>query len=318
MAGVRSLPSFSRRLFWPLLFGFIFRLFSGLVLPLPKPTPMQPPQTVFLTGCAQGIGGHLAQAFYGRGWQVVATDHDLPALQAATAAWDPARRLVLALDVADPAAWEAAVAQAQARFGALHVLVNNAGVVAPGFAAELRVADIDWQVDVNLKGVLYGSRLAARLMSAQGHGHLINLASLAGVAPIHGLAVYSATKFAVRGFTLAVAYELARHGVAVSVICPDLVQTNMLTQQVGEPAAAMSFSGPAALTVHDVEHAVFGRALGQRQVEILLPASRGILAKLGNFWPRLGRLLTGRLMAKGQQVQRQYQCQREKAGRNEG
>lgn len=264
------------------------------------------PFTVFLTGAAQGIGCHLAHAFYQRGWQVVATDRDLPALQAATAGWDAARGLAFALDVTDARAWEAAVAAAQERFGPVEVFVNNAGVVAPGFATELAVADIDAQVNVNLKGVLYGSRLAARLLAAQGHGHLINIASLAGVAPIHGLPVYSATKYAVRGFTLAVAYELAQHGVHVSVICPDLVHTNMLQLQLDYPAAALSFSGPAALAVHDVERAVFFNALGRRQVEILLPAGRGWLARFGNLWPRLGRLLTSRLVAKGQRAQQAY------------
>ncbi|UYZ62282.1 SDR family oxidoreductase [Hymenobacter weizhouensis] len=263
-------------------------------------------QTVLITGCAHGIGRHLAGAFCRRGWQVVATDYDLPALQAAATAWDPARCLLLPLDVRHADAWEAAVAAAQERFGALHVFINNAGIVAPEFAAELTVAAIDQQVDVNLKGVLYGSRLAARLLREQGHGHLINLASLAGVAPIHGLPVYSATKYAVRGFTLAVAHELAQYGAHVSVICPDLVQTNMLTQQLDYPAAALTFSGPGALRVQDVEQAVFFNALHRRQVEILLPAGRGWLARLANLWPRLGRLLTARLVAKGQQAQQTY------------
>lgn len=266
------------------------------------------PHTAFLTGAAQGIGRHLAHAFYQRGWQVVATDRDLPALHAATAGWDAARGLALPLDVAKASAWETAVAAAQSRFGPIEVFVNNAGVVVPGFATELTVADIDAQVDVNLKGVLYGSRLAARVLAAQGRGHLINIASLAGVAPIHGLPVYSATKYAVRGFTLAVAHELAQRGVHVSVICPDLVHTNMLTEQLDYPAAALSFSGPAPLAVHDVERAVFFNALGRRQVEILLPAGRGWLARVGNLWPRLGRLLTGRLVAKGQRVQQAYRA----------
>jgi|GEM_PF-92868 len=257
-------------------------------------------QTVFITGAAQGIGRHLAGAFYRRGWQVVATDHDLPALLAATAGFEPARCLALAHDVTSVAAWDAALAEALGRFGVLDVLVNNAGVVRPEFGAELSVAAIDAQVDVNLKGVLYGSRLAAQLFSSHGRGHLINIASLAGVAPIHGLPIYSATKYAVRGFTLAVAWELARRGVRASVICPDLVSTNMLTQQLDFPAAALSFSGPAALAVQDVERAVFERALGRGEVEILLPGSRGALAKLGNLWPRLGRLLTGRLVAQGE------------------
>lgn len=252
--------------------------------------------TVFLTGCAQGIGRHLSEVFYEKGYHVVATD---VAPMPHTADWDPARCLTERLDVTRPADWERGMALALEKFGALDVLINNAGVIVPGFAESLTVRDIDVQIAVNLSGVLYGSRLAAQVMLRQGHGHLINVASLAGVAPIHGLAVYSATKAAVRNFTIAIAHELRQRGVAVSVVCPDLVNTAMLTQQLPDPAAALTFSGNKILTVEDVERAVFERALGRKQLEILVPCSRGLLGKIGNFFPELGQRLTASLVKKG-------------------
>lgn len=253
-------------------------------------------KTVFLTGCAQGIGRHLSRIFYEKGYHVVATDvAPIPH----TTAWDSARCLTERLDVTSAADWERVMDQALSTFGPLDVLVNNAGVIVPGFAENLTVQDIDVQIAVNLTGVLYGSRLAARVMLRQGHGHLVNVASLAGVAPIHGLAVYSATKAAVRNFTMAIAYELRQRGVYASVVCPDLVDTAMLTQQLPEPAAALTFSGNKILTVEDVERAVFERALGRKELEILVPRGRGLLGKFGNFFPELGQWLTASLVKKG-------------------
>lgn len=257
-------------------------------------------KTVFLTGCAQGIGRHLSEVFYAKNYRVVATDL---APMPHTAAWDPARCLAERLDVTSPNDWERVMELALQKFGTLDVLVNNAGVIVPGFAESLTVRDIDFQIAVNLSGVLYGSRLAAQVMARQGRGHIINVASLAGVAPIHGLAVYSATKAAVRNFTLAIAYELRQRGVAVSVVCPDLVDTAMLTQQLSDPAAALTFSGNRVLTVEDVERAVFERALGRKELEILVPRSRGLLGKIGNFFPAFGQTLTAALVKKGRRRQ---------------
>lgn len=252
--------------------------------------------TVFLTGCAQGIGRHLSDVFYRKNFNVVATD---VAPMPHTADWDPTRCLAERLDVTSAADWDRVMDLALKKFGALDVMVNNAGVIVPGFAENLTVRDIDFQIAVNLSGVLYGSRLGAQAMLRQGHAHLINVASLAGVAPIHGLAVYSATKAAVRNFTIAIAYELRQRGVYASVVCPDLVNTAMLTQQLPDPAAALTFSGNRVLTVEDVERAVFERALGRNELEILVPRSRGLLGKIGNFFPAVGQRLTTSLVKKG-------------------
>ncbi len=257
-------------------------------------------KTVFLTGCAQGIGRHLSEVFYAKNFNVVATDL---APMPHTEAWDPARCLVERLDVTSPNDWERVMELALQKFGTLDVLVNNAGVIVPGFAESLTVRDIDFQIGVNLSGVLYGSRLGAQVMLRQGHGHLVNVASLAGIAPIHGLAVYSATKAAVRNFTLAIAYELRQRGVFASVVCPDLVNTAMLTQQLPDPAAALTFSGNRILTVEDMERAVFERALERKELEILVPRSRGLLGKIGNFFPMFGQRLTASLVRKGLRTQ---------------
>jgi 3-oxoacyl-[acyl-carrier protein] reductase len=153
---------------------------------------------------------------------------------------------------------------------------------------------------------MLGTHYLAEALSRQPGGHLINIASLAGLAPVPGLSIYSATKFAVRAFTLAAASELRNRNIHVSVICPDLVDTNMLTLQLDYPEAAMSFTGPKVLTVQDVERAVLYNALERKQVEIMLPNRRGWLAKVGNLFPVLGFALSSRLVKKGLDRQRRW------------
>ncbi len=119
----------------------------------------------------------------------------------------------------------------------------------PGHTPELLDGDVELQIGVNLKGVIYGTREAARLMLRQPdlarRGHIVNIASLAALAPIPGLTVYSATKYAVRAFSLAAAEELRPLGIAVTVVCPDAVKTPMLDLQVGYEEAALTFTAPA-------------------------------------------------------------------------
>jgi NAD(P)-dependent dehydrogenase (short-subunit alcohol dehydrogenase family) len=203
---------------------------------------------VLVTGCASGIGCDLAQVLLAAGHRVLATDRVLPPLQQAARRWAaprvPEQLQLRALDVTDPLAWEAAVAAAQRCWGGLDVLVSVAGVLVPGWAHELTDDAVDLHLDVNVKGVVHGVRAVVPGMIAQGHGHIVNVASLAALAPVSGLALYCASKYAVRGYSLSVALELRPHGIAVTVVCPDPVQTPMLDVQRDVEAAAMTFSGP--------------------------------------------------------------------------
>ncbi|MBO0933383.1 SDR family NAD(P)-dependent oxidoreductase [Fibrella aquatilis] len=272
------------------------------------------PTTYFLTGCANGIGRHMAQVFYDQGHNVVATDIDPVGLATLTAHWDQTRVFALKLDVRSAASWQEAIDQSLTRFGCIDVGLNIAGVVHVGYAAEFNPADVDLVVDVNLKGVVLGTRLLAAQMVKQGGGQIVNIASLAGVAPIQGLSLYSATKFAVRGFSLAAAGELRKQGVQVSVVCPDLVNTDMLTAQIDHPEAALSFSGGRILTVQDVERAIVREALQRRKLEVLIPNSRGWLGKIGNLFPALGFSITDSLRKKGLKKQAIWQSQKTSDG----
>jgi 3-oxoacyl-[acyl-carrier protein] reductase len=162
---------------------------------------------------------------------------------------------------------------------------------------------VDSQIDVNLKGVVHGVRAVVPGMMAQGRGHIVNVASLAALAPVSGLALYCASKHAVRGYSLSVALELRSHGIAVTVVCPDAVQTPMLDIQRDVDAAALTFSGPRVLTPREVSEGIV-RALDERPLEVLLPPSRGWMAKVASLAPGLGRVMEPLLRRQGRKKQR--------------
>jgi 3-oxoacyl-[acyl-carrier protein] reductase len=265
-----------------------------------------------VTGVGSGMGRHLANTLAERGCRMVVTDLDAARLQAhaAAAGWSDETTCLQTLDVRDEYAWERVCDAAVARFGRLDVLLNVAGFLRPGYAHALSGQDIHRHIDINVKGVIFGTTAAAWRMVNQGSGHIVNIASLAGLAPVPGLSLYSASKFAVRSFSIAAAYDLKPHGVAVTAVCPDAVATPMLDRQVPYEEAALTFSASRVLTVEEVTAALLGPVLDRRPLEYVLPASRGWLAKLANLAPGLAGLLQPALRGKGLRAQRDYATDR--------
>ncbi len=263
-------------------------------------------KTIVLTGAASGIGKHLAKALSGRGHRVLATDvneqglSELASLRGRGGGGDV---LTHALDVTSPEAWERALDAAEKAFGPADVVMNIAGFLKPGFIHETDERSVHLHIDVNVKGVIFGTRAAAKRMVPRGSGHIVNFGSLASLAAVPGLCLYSASKFAVRGFSLAAAAELKPHGVAVTVVMPDAVQTPMLDLQVDYKEAAMTFSGDAPLTVEDIESAIVSRVLTRRPMEVTIPLGRGLLARVATTAPAAALLLAPSLTAKGQKAQ---------------
>lgn len=185
---------------------------------------------VAITGGARGIGRATAAAFIASGAAVAIgdLDVDLAREQAAELATTTGGRVVaLGLDVTDPGSFRAFLDAAEAELGAIDVLVNNAGIMPSGRFLDEDPATTDRILDINVRGVLIGSRLAGRRFVDRGHGHLINLASLAGVSAYPGLATYCASKHAVVGFTEVLARELHGSGVAVTAVLPGIVRTEL-------------------------------------------------------------------------------------------
>ncbi len=238
-----------------------------------------------LSGAASGIGQRLVRALVAAGHRVVATDIAAERIEANDGV------IAQRLDVTKPRDWEAGVATALERWARLDVVMNVAGFLQPGYVHELTDRDVDLHVDVNLKGVVLGTRAGARIMVKQGYGHIVNIGSLASLAPVGGLTLYAASKFGVRGFSLAAAQDLKPHGVAVSLVLPDAVDTPMLDKQVGYDEAAVTFSGSRALTVDEVVGLIVTGVLRNRPLGVTIPSSRGRMARLVNLFPDIAAVL---------------------------
>ncbi|HVW26839.1 MAG TPA: SDR family oxidoreductase [Polyangiaceae bacterium] len=261
-----------------------------------------------VTGAASGIGKRMALSLYRAGHHVVAVDVDADGLERAAEEQGFATdRGVLRkqLDVRDADAWDELVLVVVRRFGRLDTLLNVAGFLRPGYVHEANAATLALHVDVNVKGVIFGTRAAARHMVQQGSGHVVNVASIAGVSHVPGLSAYCASKHAVRGFSLSVAHELSPHGVAVSVFCPDAVETPMLTLQETYSEAAMTFGARRALSLDEVEEALH-RVLAERPLELFIDVpltGRALAAKLANVFPKLTRVAMEGVMKRGRAEQ---------------
>jgi NAD(P)-dependent dehydrogenase (short-subunit alcohol dehydrogenase family) len=184
-----------------------------------------------VTGAATGIGRAIAQALAAQDIRVAIADIDLAAARH-TADEIGKGAIALAMDVRDRASvtqgWEH-VADA---FGGCDILIANAGVSTMRRAIDITDAEWDANFDVNTRGVFLTNQLAARSFLAQGHGCIVNTASLAAKVGAPLLAHYSASKFAVLGWTQALARELAPAGIRVNAVCPGFVRTGMQSREV--------------------------------------------------------------------------------------
>ena len=185
-------------------------------------------KAIFITGAASGIGLATAKLFAAKGWFVGLADINAAGLNAALAEIGKDNGASFVLDVRDRAAWSAALEGFVKRAGRLDVLLNNAGIASFGYLEEIAAEDEDRLVDVNLKGVLNGARAGIEHLKATPGSKLINVASCAGLYGAPKLAVYSATKFAVKGLSEALDIEFARHGVQVRCIMPWFIETPIL------------------------------------------------------------------------------------------
>ncbi|MFB6352294.1 MAG: SDR family NAD(P)-dependent oxidoreductase, partial [Bradymonadaceae bacterium] len=152
---------------------------------------------ILITGCASGIGRHLATVLGENGHWVTATDIDEAGLEATDEQmdWEPNGIETALLDVTAPEDWRRVVDAIVDDRGRLDLLINSAGYLHPGYVFDISPDEIDKQVDVNLKGTMYGTRVVGETMCDQRAGHIVNFGSLASLAPIPGLGAYSGSKF---------------------------------------------------------------------------------------------------------------------------
>ena len=193
-----------------------------------------------ITGAGSGIGRALALACADEGMRVVAADIEADAAEQTAAAvrGRGVEGLAVPTNVADRAAVERLAEQAYARFGAVHLLCNNAGVLVYKPLPETTDADWQWVLSVNLFGVINGIQaFMPRLLAQGGEAHIVNTASIVGLAayPGVGLGAYTTSKFAIVGLSESLRDDLAPHGIGVSVLCPGPVRTQISTSARNRP-----------------------------------------------------------------------------------
>jgi len=249
-------------------------------------------QNFFLTGCASGMARHLTNVLQQRGDRVFATDVNLAALEQAARelGWPEDRVKLRALDVTDYDAWERVFAEAVETFGGIDVTMNIAGLLLASWVQESPLKEINGMIDVNVKGVIFGTKVSARHMLERGHGHIINISSIAGAVPVPGMSIYAASKHAVRAYSLSAALELRPKNVYVMVVCPATVQTPMLDHEENNDAAEMYFSGLRVLTVKHIEKGIM-RALKRKPYQVHLPWFKIKFVSIMGFIPSIGPLV---------------------------
>jgi NAD(P)-dependent dehydrogenase (short-subunit alcohol dehydrogenase family) len=173
---------------------------------------------VLVTGAASGLGAALTSAFRARGDEVLATD---------VTGGD------LTLDITSDEDWAASLEHVEGTWGGLDMLVNNAGVAGGGRLDVATMDEWEWITNINLFGVVRGTRTFVPLFKRQRSGHIVNIASLAGLVHPAGMASYNAVKAAVVALTETTGHELAGYGVRASVVCPSYFRTNLMSSLRG-------------------------------------------------------------------------------------
>lgn len=218
-------------------------------------------KNIFITGSAQGIGKAIATAFAKEGGNLALTDINLEKLE------ETAKELrefgttirTYQLDVTKEAMVKEVVAQTIKDFGAIDILVNNAGVSTMNWFWNLTEEEWDFNMNVNAKGVFLVTKHIAPHMMDRKKGKIVNIASMAGKIGAPLLAHYSASKFAVVGFTQAIAKELAPYGINVNAVCPGFVKTSMQDREVVWEAKLRGIDDPEKVREEYIKQTPLGR-----------------------------------------------------------
>ncbi len=250
-----------------------------------------------VTGSAGGIGAALCAALLARDYDMILTGSNADKLAAQVAALGVRTRMIVAdLALSDDCDRLCAAIAEEPR---LTLLVNNAGIMEPGEVADLPAASLDRQIAINLVAPMRLSQAAARAMLPRKHGAILSVLSIASLISLPGGAAYSATKFGLRGYLIALAQELAPHGIKVCSVLPGAVDTPMLRHEATHGGSPLNFLNKDVLTPEQVVAAAM-RALDRGKLETLLPAGDAITGKILSAFPGLLPHVLPRLMKSGE------------------
>ena len=233
---------------------------------------------ILVAGASGGIGRATCKYLADHGVIVVAASRKRDQASAEAA-------MHIAADLSTAAGWKTVVQTALAEYRHIDVLVNCVGSLVPGTFESLSDEDVDLIIKANIASVVYGMRAIVPVMRRQGRGHIINVGSLGGIIPMPFGALYSASKFAVRGLCLSLRKELHRSGVKVSLLSPGAVQTPMLDREAMDDQSAMTFA-TSILKPEEVAREIFNVILNPKD-EVILPKRIAAFARLVGSSSRL-------------------------------
>ncbi|WP_328767118.1 SDR family NAD(P)-dependent oxidoreductase [Streptomyces sp. NBC_00286] len=253
-------------------------------------------QVIFVTGAANGIGAAVAELAIARGHRVMLTDVDEAAVLARARELGT-RAAACALDIRSTEGWSRAFEAAEAAFGVVDVLVNNAGIIHTGHARDLSAQQHRDIVEINLLGTITGVCTALERMTAQGHGHIINVCSMTAFLPLPGYATYCGTKYGLRAFHHSVAIEERDGPLDFTIIHPPSTRTGMLDQEMADPSCAISFAEKSYAPERIAEAVV--DAVTSKPVEVVFPPLAGRVQRIAGVFPRLMRRVIPMAEARG-------------------
>jgi NAD(P)-dependent dehydrogenase (short-subunit alcohol dehydrogenase family) len=250
-------------------------------------------KVVAITGGGRGIGRATAAALIAQGARVAIGDIEADLAQR-TAQELGSGTVGLPLDVTRRASFESFLSQVEERLGPLDVLINNAGIMPVGPYLEETDAVADRIVDINLRGVMLGSKLGLARFAARGSGHLVNIASIAGKAGSAHLATYCATKHAVVGLTASLRQEFLTSGIDFSVVMPVGVNTELYS-------GLKQLRGVKTPEPEDVASAIV-EALQTGRYEVYVPKRMNAVIRSGALLPTKAMDAVGKVLGGGEAV----------------
>ena len=268
--------------------------------------------TVIITGASLGVGAATARAFASLGANLVLIARGEDALNALA---DDLKKqdgmadriLVAPMDVMDTDGFAALLPQIEERFGSVDILVNNAGFHQRGPAETIAVEDLGKMVDVNLKAPIMMTRMMLPYLRKSTRPAIINVASLAGRTPVPGSATYSATKFGLRAFGLALAEELRDSNIKIASVSPGPIDTGFIMSDI-DHVTDLTFSQPIS-TAEQVADVIV-ELVTNSTLDQPMPRMSGYLTTISYLFPGIGRALRPMLEKKGRRTKERLKHER--------
>ena len=249
-----------------------------------------PQKRIVITGAGSGLGRAVSLEFAKKGWRVCVSDIDIERAEETAALVDHAGGFgfPVVCDVTSPENLEELAATIEEMWGGTDIMVNNAGVAAAGYMEKIPLDTWEWIITLNLKSVIYGCRAFIPLIEKQKGGHIVNIASNAGIANLPEMSCYNVTKAAVISLSETLKTELHPMNIGVSVIAPTFFKTNLMEQfrspDERQKTMADAFFSKSRVTAEDVARHIF-KSVNKNKLYVITQADGKFVWMTKRFFP---------------------------------